>query len=210
MKFPRSLAVLSLCLLLSAGAVSAASETYKIDVAHSSVGFSIRHFFSKVPGQFKTFEGTIALDPKDLSKATVNVSIDAVSIDTAVPDRDKHLRSPDFFDVAKFPRITFVSTEVTPGGPNKAKVKGNLTIKGVTRPVILEAEVLGMGPDPWGGYRGGFQAKTTINRNDFGVSYNKVLEGGGLMLGEDVEILLNVEGIREAPKADSEAAPKKK
>jgi polyisoprenoid-binding protein YceI len=210
MKFVRPLAALSLCLLLSAGMASAAAETYKIDPAHSSVGFSIRHFFSKVPGHFKAFEGTITLDPKDLSNASVSVTIDAASIDTAVADRDKHLSGPDFFDVAKFPKMTFVSTEVTSRGPNKATVKGNLSIKGVTRPVVLEAEVLGFSPDPWGGYRGGFEAKTTIIRKDFGISWNKTLDGGGLLLGDDVEILLNIEGVREALKAVApEAAPKK-
>jgi len=210
MKFQRRLAVLSLCLLLSAGIASAAAETYKIDGAHSSVGFSIRHFFSKVPGRFKTYEGTITLDPKDLSKATVSVTIDTASIDTAVADRDKHLVSPDFFDAAKYPKITFTSTEVVPRGPNKATVKGNLTMKGVTRPVTLEADILGFSPDPWGGYRGGFEAKTTINRQDFGISWNKVVEGGGMVLGDDVEILLNIEGVREVPKAAApEAAPKK-
>ena len=210
MKSVRPLAVLSLCLLLSAAMASAATETYKIDPAHSSVGFSIRHFFSKVPGHFKAFEGTITLDPKSLAGATVSVTIDTASIDTAVADRDKHLSGPDFFDVAKFPKMTFVSTEVTPRGSGKATVKGNLSIKGVTRPVVLEAEVLGFSPDPWGGYRGGFEAKTTIIRKDFGISWNKTLDGGGLLLGDDVEILLNIEGVREAPKAVApEAAPKK-
>ena len=209
-KFQRRLAVLSVCLLLSAGIASAAAETYKIDGAHSSVGFSIRHFFSKVPGRFKTYEGTITLDPKDLSKATVSVTIDTASIDTAVADRDKHLVGPDFFDAAKFPKIVFTSTEVVPRGPNKATVKGNLSMKGVTRPVTLEADILGFSPDPWGGYRGGFEAKTTINRQDFGISWNKVVEGGGMVLGDDVEILLNIEGVREVPKAAApEAAPKK-
>ena len=209
-KIQRRLAILSLCLLLSAGIASAAAETYKIDVAHSNVGFSIRHFFSKVPGRFKTYEGTVTLDPNDLSKATVSVTIEAASIDTGVKDRDKHLVGPDFFDAAKFPKITFTSTEVVANGPNKATVKGNLTLKGVTRPVTLEAEILGFSPDPWGGYRGGFEAKTSINRQDFGVAWNKVVEGGGAVLGDDVEIVLNIEGVREAPKAAPEAEPKKK
>ena len=210
MKFRNALAILSLFLMSSSGFALAAPETYKIDPGHSNVGFSIRHFFSKVPGRYKTYEGTIVLDPKDLSKTAVNVTIDAGSIDTGVGDRDKHLASPDFFDAAKFPKITFVSTEVTPKGTNKAAVKGNLTMKGVTKPVVLEAEILGFSPDPWGGYRGGFEAKTTLNRNDFGVSWNKAVEGGGMMLSNEVEIVLNIEGAREAPKAAApEAAPKK-
>ena len=195
---------------LFAGRAAAAPETYKIDPNHSSVGFSIRHFFSKVPGKFDTYEGTITLDPKDLSKTTVEVSIDAASIDTGNKDRDTHLKSPDFFDVQKFPKITFRATSVTPQGTNKATVKGDLTIHGITKPVTLEAEVLGFSPDPWGNYRGGFEAKTKINRQDFGVSWNKAIEGGGALLGDEVEILLDVEGVRAAPKAAApETAPKK-
>jgi polyisoprenoid-binding protein YceI len=209
-KLRNALASLFLFLLLPSGFALAAPETYKIDPGHSNVGFSIRHFFSKVPGRYKTYEGTIVLDPKDLAKTAINVTIDAGSIDTGLADRDKHLASPDFFDTAKFPKITFVSTEVTATGPKKATVKGNLTMKGVTKPVSMEAEILGFSPDPWGGYRGGFEAKTTINRNDFGVSWNKAVEGGGMVLSDEVEIVLNIEGAREAPKAAApEAAPKK-
>ncbi len=207
MKIRRALATLSLGLLLPVG-LAAAAETYKIDPNHSSVAFSIRHLVSRVPGRFKTYEGTITLDPKDLSKTSVSVSIDVASIDTSQQARDKDLVSPNFFDATKYPTITFVSTEVTPQGPSKATVKGNLTIKGITKPVVLEAEVLGFGPDPWGNYRGGFSATTTINRQDYGVAWNKVVEGGGMMLGDDVAITLNVEAVREAPKG--EAAPQKK
>jgi polyisoprenoid-binding protein YceI len=207
-KSVRALAALSSCVVISWAVASAAPESYKIDPNHSNVGFSIRHFFSKVPGRFKTYDGTITLDPKDLSKTAVNVTIDAASIDTGVADRDKHLASPDFFDVAKFPKLTFVSTEVTPKDSTHATVKGNLTIKGVTKPVVLEAELLGVGPDPWGNQRGGFEAKTTINRQDFGVAWNKAVEGGGTLLGDDVEITLNVEAVRAAPK-DAAPAPKK-
>jgi polyisoprenoid-binding protein YceI len=204
----RALLILLFCLALVPGLVSAAADNYKIDPNHSNIGFSIRHVFSKVPGRFKTYEGTLAVDPKDLSKTVVNVSIDAGSIDTGVGDRDKHLASPDFFDASKFPKMTFVSTEVIPKGPTKATVKGNLTIKGVTKPVVLEADVLGFGPDPWGNYRGGFEAKTTVNRQDFGVSWNKVIEGGGTLLGDEVEVTLNIEAVKEAPK-EAAPAPKK-
>jgi polyisoprenoid-binding protein YceI len=196
----RPLTALALGLLLSA-APAAATETYKIDPTHSYVGFSIRHFFSKVPGRFAKYEGTITLDPKDLSTAKVDVTIDAASIDTDNADRDKHLRSPDFFDAAKFPKITFVSTGVIAAGANSAVLKGNLTMRGVTKPVELEVEVLGYSPDPWGGYRGGFEARTKVNRQDYGISWSKTVEGGGAVLGNEVEILLNVEAIREAPKA---------
>jgi polyisoprenoid-binding protein YceI len=197
----RPLTALALGLLLSAAPAAAATETYKIDPTHSNVGFSIRHFFSKVPGRFAKYQGTITLDPKDLSTAKVEVTIDAASIDTANADRDKHLRSPDFFDAAKFPQITFVSTGVIAKGANSAVLKGNLTMRGVTKPVELDVEVLGYSPDPWGGYRGGFEAKTKVNRQDYGISWSKTVEGGGAVLGNEVEILLNVEAIREAPKA---------
>jgi polyisoprenoid-binding protein YceI len=203
---------LALGVLLATGAASAATETYTIDPNHSNVGFSVRHFFSKVPGRFTKYEGTITLDPKDLSTAVINVTIDANSINTGVNDRDSHLRSADFFDVAKYPTITFVSTSITAQGPKKASVKGNLTMHGVTKPVTLEAEVLGFSPDPWGGYRGGFEAKTQIDRMDYGVSWSKTVEGGGLVVGNDVDIILDVEATRQAPKPaapETPPAPKK-
>jgi len=203
----RTIAIPTLALMMAAGVAIADTETYKIDPSHSNVGFSIRHFFSKVPGKFKTYEGTITVDPKDLSKTMVDVTIDTASIDTGNGDRDSHLQSSDFFDAAKFPKITFKSTSVTPSGATKATLKGDLTMHGVTKPVTLEAEVLGFSPDPWGNFRAGFEAKTKINRQDFGVSWNKVVEGGGSMLSDEVEITINIEGVRPAPKAAAPAPP---
>jgi polyisoprenoid-binding protein YceI len=199
-------------LILAAGTAKADIEAYKIDPSHSQVGFTIRHFFSKVPGKFKTYDGVIMLDPKDLSKTSVEVTIDTASIDTGNGDRDSHLQSSDFFDASKFPKITFKSTSVTAQGDKKATLKGELTMHGVTKPISLEAEVLGFSADPWGNYRGGFEAKAKINRQDFGVAWNKVLEGGGSVLGDDVEILIDIEGVREAPKAPAKppAEPPKK
>jgi polyisoprenoid-binding protein YceI len=205
----RRLALPALGMMLLAASAMADPEPFKIDPAHSNVGFSVRHFFSKVPGNFKTYEGTILMDPKDLSKTSVDVSIDASSIDTGNSDRDKHLQSPDFFDASKFPKITFKSTSVTPQGTSKATLKGDLTMHGVTKPVTLDAEVLGFSPDPWGNYRGGFEAKTKIKRSDFGISWNKVLEGGGTMLSDDVDITIDVEGVRQAPPKEGAPAPKK-
>jgi polyisoprenoid-binding protein YceI len=194
----------ALALMMAAGGAFAETETYKIDPSHSNVGFSIRHFFSKVPGRFKTYEGTITLDPKDLSKTLVDVTIDTASIDTGNGDRDSHLQSADFFDAAKFPKTTFKSTSVTPKGTTKATLKGDLTMHGVTKPVTLEAEVLGLSPA-----RAGFEAKTTINRQDFGISWNKVVEGGGSVLSDDVEITINIEGVRPKP-ATPPATPEPK
>jgi polyisoprenoid-binding protein YceI len=183
-----------------------AADTYTIDVGHSNVSFLIRHFFSKVPGRFGKYEGTIVYDAEDLSKSSVNVSIDAASINTDMADRDKHLKSGDFFDVEKFPKITFASTKVKPLGKTKAQVEGTLTIKGVSKPVTLDMEVLGTGPDAWGNTRGGFEGHTKVNRQDFGVAWNKVVEGGGTLLGDEVEITLNIEAVRQKP---AEPAAKK-
>jgi polyisoprenoid-binding protein YceI len=193
-------------LLLVSPAIATA-ETYKIDPNHSQVGFSIRHLFSKVPGKFNTYEGTISVDPKDLSKSVVEVSIDTASIDTGNKDRDSHLQSPDFFDAQKFPKMTFRSTSVVPQGTNKATMKGDLTMHGVTKPVSLEVEILGMGPGMGGRKVGGFEAKGKINRQDFGVAWNKALEGGGAILGDEVDIAINVEGVTEKPKEEAPAAP---
>src|SRR5437867_4161959 len=133
----------------------AAPEAYAIDPAHSAVAFSIRHLFSRVPGRFTKFEGKIVVDRDDWTKSTVQVTIDAASIDTNEPARDKHLRSDAFFDVAKQPKLTFVSTRVKQVAANKLQVEGNLTIRGTTKPVVLDAEVLGFGPAYGGGFRGG-------------------------------------------------------
>jgi polyisoprenoid-binding protein YceI len=199
-------ALLALAAVAAAPAVLAA-DTYTIDVGHSNVGFTVRHFFSKVPGHFTKYEGTITYDAQDISKSTVNVSIDTASIDTNLPKRDDHLRSADFFDAEKNPKITFVSTKVSSTGKNKAQVDGTLTIRGVSKPVTLDVDILGSGPDAWGGKRIGLEARTKINRQDFGVSWNKVLEGGGTMLSDDVDIVLNVEGMVPPPKP---AEPTKK
>jgi polyisoprenoid-binding protein YceI len=202
----RTLAAVAFGLLLAAGTATADTVVYKIDSSHSQVGFSIRHFFSKVPGKFKTYEGTISLDPKDLSKTVVDVTIDTASIDTGNGDRDSHLQSSDFFDAAKFPKITFKSTSVTSQSATKATLKGELNMHGVTKPVTLDAEVLGSSPE-----RSGFEAKTKINRQDFGISWNKVVEGGGSVLSDEVEITINIEGVRPKPATPAPpAAPPKK
>ena len=191
----------------AAGEVRAA-DAYSIDPSHSNIGFTVRHFFSRVPGHFTKVEGTITYDTQDLAKSSVNVSIDTASIDTGEPKRDAHLKSPDFFDAEKFTKITFVSSKVTPAGPNKIKVDGTLTIRGVSKPVTLDVDLLGTGPDGWGGVRSGFEARTKINRQDYGVAWNKVVEGGGTVLSDDVDIVLNVEAVRQAPPKAAET-PKK-
>lgn len=196
----RSIGALVLAALLPASAVFAAPENYTIDPEHSAVGFTIRHLFSKVPGRFTKFEGTLILDRDDFTKSSVQVSIDAASIDTNEPARDKHLRSDAFFDVEKNHTLTFQSTKVRSMAPNKLQIDGNLTIRGTTKPVTLDADILGFGPGYGGGFRGGFEARTKINRQDFGVAWNDVVEGGGYVLGNDVDITLNVEAAKVQPK----------
>ncbi len=193
-------------LLPAATPAFAAPETYLIDPAHSGVGFSVRHLFSRVPGRYTKFEGKIVVDRDDYSKSSVEVSIDATSIDTNEPSRDKHLKSPDFFDVAKHPKLTFKSTRVKQSGPTKLSVEGDLTIRGTTKAVTLDVDVLGFGPGYGGGLRGGFEGRTRINRQDFGVAWNDIIEGGGAVLGEDVDISLNIEAAKEKP-AQSAASP---
>ena len=197
--------------LLVAGALgfmtspaNAAMETYNIDKDHTNIGFRIKHFFSKVPGRFNQFQGTIELDRDDLGQGKVTISIDTASIDTNEAARDKHLRSDDFFAVEKFPKMTYTSTKVIKVSDDKLKIDGVLTIRGISKPVSLDVDVLGFGKGY--GFRGAFEARTTINRKDFDVAWNDVVEGGGLVLGNDVEITLNVEAVRQKA---AEPAPTK-
>ena len=202
-----SLAVATLGLLTTPAA--AAPEAYSVDPAHSAVAFSVRHLFSRVPGRFTKFEGKLVIDRDDFTKGSVQVTIDAASIDTNEPARDKHLRSDAFFDVAKFPKLTFKSTSVKQVAPNKLQVTGDLTIRGTTKPVVYDVDILGFGPGYGGGYRGGFEAHAKINRQDFGVAWNDVVEGGGAVLGDDVDITINIEAVKDQPKPAATPAPKK-
>ena len=181
-------ALVAATLSFSAGAEAA---TWTVDQGHSSVGFTIRHIFSNVPGSFDKFSGTIDYDPANPAAGSVKVEIDAASINTKVAKRDDHLRSADFFDVAKYPALTFQSTKVTKGEGNKLSVEGNLTMHGVTKPVTLNATFLGAGP-AMGGQRAGFEATTKIDRKDFGIVWNKTLDTGTL-LGDEVMIAINLE-----------------
>jgi polyisoprenoid-binding protein YceI len=174
--------------------------TYQIDPAHSSAQFSVRHMMiSNVRGEFTKITGTVAVDADSHRESAVDITIDATSISTREAQRDAHLKSADFLDVEKFPTITFKSTKVEPDGEGEAKVTGDLTIHGVTRPVVLAVE----GPtpeirDPWGLLRSGATATTKINRKDFGLTWNAALETGGVLVGEDIKITLDVEFVRQA------------
>ena len=203
MKLAARFAALSaLALVLTTGIASAAPKTFTIDRSHSEVGFNVRHFFSKVHGRFENYSGTIVYDEANLVASTVEVTIADTSINTQTERRDNHLRSEDFFWTEKYPTLTFKSTKVVPGkDKTHFNVLGDLTMRGVTKPVTLATEFLGSGEVSVGGSsmgtRAGFIATTTVNRKDYGINWNKVLDNGGAMLGEDVEIVLNIEAVEK-------------
>ena len=170
--------------------------TLAFDLAHSSVDFSVRHMvFAKVRGGFQKFNADVTIDDKTNIPTSVKAVIDANSIDTKNPDRDGHLKSPDFLDAAQFPNITFESTSIS-GTPDALSITGNLAIHGVTRPVTLAAQFAGEGKDPWGNDRIGYEATVKINRKDFGLNWNQALETGGVLVGEEIEITITLELIR--------------
>jgi polyisoprenoid-binding protein YceI len=177
----------------------ASASTWNIDPDHSNVGFKVRHLMvSNVKGNFDKHTGTVEINDQDITKSRVEVSIDTNSVNTNVQKRDEHLRSADFFDVAKYPTMTFVSKKVAKAGEDKLKVTGDLTLHGVTKQVVLDVE----GPskeskDPWGSIRKGATATTKINRKDFGLAWNKALETGGVAVGEEITITLEIEMIKK-------------
>ena len=185
----------------------ASATTYSIDPAHSSVTFRVSHLVSKVTGTFKTFSGTIDYDSKNPNKSKAMIEVDAASIDTANAKRDEHLRSPDFFDVAKFPKIKFETKEVSDGSAKGAKLKGMLTMHGVTKEVVADVE-FGGETNFMGTPKAGFTAKSKVNRKDFGILWNKSLDSGGFVLGEEVEITIEVEA--NGPTAAAPTPTKKK
>jgi polyisoprenoid-binding protein YceI len=188
---------------------TASAGTWDIDPAHSTIEFSVKHMMvSTVKGQFEKVKGAIELDDKDVTKSTVEVTIDVASVNTHEPKRDGHLKSPDFFDVAKFPTATFKSTKVQKAG-KKLKVTGDLTLHGVTKPVVLEVE----GPSPatktpFGTTVRGVHATGKIDRKDFEIGWNKVLDNGGVLVGNEVTLEFNAELTEKAPPA-AETAPAK-
>ena len=186
-----------LAFTLLAGPRAAGAATYTIDKDYSTVGFSIRHLFSKVGGSFNDFAGTFTYVPGQPEQWTAEATIQAASIDTNQAKRDAHLRSPDFFDVEPHPVITFKSAKVTDATPTSAKLHGELTMHGVTKPVVLDVVIHGEGKDPWGNVRAGFTGTTQVNRKDFGLTWNQTLETGQLLVGEEVDITLEMEGIAQ-------------
>jgi polyisoprenoid-binding protein YceI len=175
--------------------------TWTIDPAHSSADFVARHLVvSKVKGGFSDFTGVITVDPADPLASSVETTIQVASIDTRDEQRDAHLRSADFFDAEQFPTITFRSTRLSEDGGDYV-VEGDLTIKGVTKPVTLTLEYNGTSPDPWGGVRAGFSAETEVNRRDFGLNFDAKLDTGGALVGEKIKIHLEIEAVlkQDAP-----------
>jgi len=176
---------------------------WQIDSSHSSIQFSVRHMMiSRVKGTFEHFSGTVALDEATPNNTVVNVSIDAASINTRDAQRDGHLKSPDFLDAANFPALTFVSTKVEQTNAKNAKLHGNLTIRDITRPVVLDVEYVGQAKSPWGTVSAGFSASAKINRKDWNLTWNQALETGGVLVGEEISIDIDLELVKQ-PEADA-------
>lgn len=191
-----------ICILVGLALLSpltSLASNWEIDPVHTTLQFKVRHLMiSNVKGGFEKFNGKLYLDDKDITKSKVDINIDTASINTNIQKRDEDLRSANFFEVAKYPTMTFVSTRVEKAGNGKLKVTGNLTIKGNTRPVVLDVD--GLTPeikDPWGGIRRGASATTAIDRKDFGLTWNKTMDNGGLIVGDEVAIQLEVEFVKK-------------
>ncbi len=179
------------------GIVLPAPGSFALDPAHSHVAFSVRHMMGKVRGRFASFSGTVTIADEPVA-SSVDVAIDVGSIDTGDEQRDGHLRSPDFFDTESYPNMTYRSTGLTPKGDGRYRVEGDLTIKGVTRPVPLDLTFEGVGVDPWGNQRLGFSATAEIDREEFGLTWNQALETGGLLVGKKVAIEIEAQAVRQS------------
>jgi polyisoprenoid-binding protein YceI len=175
------------------------AQNWNIDTAHSDIFFTVRHLvITKVRGRFGKWQGTLSVDEQDLSKSQVEINIDAASIDTNEEKRDGHLRSADFLDAEKFPKLTFKSTKIEAAAGDKLRVTGDLTIRDVTKSVTLDVEKLGKAKDPWGNTRIAFNGHVKIVRDDFGVKYNQALETGGFLVGKEVDIDLELQATAPA------------
>jgi len=188
---------------LAAASPALAADTYEFDKAHTTVAFDVRHIFTMVGGKFQEFSGTIKVDRAKPEASSVEFTINAASISTNEPKRDAHLRSPDFFDVANHPTITFKSASIQPNGKDSWLVTGDLTMRGVTKRVTLPVAFLGEGKDPWGNEKMGFETSTTLNRQDYGISWNKALDQGGVLVGDEVKVQVSVEANKVKQAADA-------
>jgi len=172
-----------------------AEQTYAIDKTHSEVAFEVRHLLTKVRGRFSDFSGAVRFDRDHPEQSSATVTIDASSVDTGTADRDAHLRSDDFFAVGTYPTLTFTSSRVVKTGDDTYDVAGTLTIRGIAKDITLPVTYLGTAKDPWGNARAGFEATVTVNRKDFGLTWNAALETGGFLVGDDVRITLSIQAI---------------
>ena len=177
----------------TATATATALRTFAIDKTHSEAAFQVRHLITKVRGRFTDFAGAIEFDADQPVQSKVSFVIQAASIDTNSPDRDAHLRSDDFFAVEKFPTVTFESTAITAAGGSDYQVAGNLTMRGVTKGIVIPVTFLGTAVDPWGNEKVAFEGEVTINRKDYGLNWNAALEAGGFLVGDDVKISLTIQ-----------------
>jgi polyisoprenoid-binding protein YceI len=173
--------------------IATTTRTYAIDKTHSEAAFQVRHLITKVRGRFADFEGAIQFDEDQPAESSVTFTIHAASIDTSTPDRDAHLRSEDFFAVDKYPTITFVSTSVSPKGKNAFEVAGDLTMRGVTRAIVIPMAYLGKATDPWGNQKVAFEGEMTLNRKDYGLNWNAAIEAGGFLVGDEVKVSLSIQ-----------------
>jgi polyisoprenoid-binding protein YceI len=173
------------------------TRTYRIDKSHSEVMFQVRHLVTRVRGRFSDFEGTVAINEDSPELSSVQFTIQAASIDTNEPQRDTHLRSADFFEVEKYPTITFTSRKVSRKSSDSYEIAGDLTIHGVTKAITLPVTHLGKAKDPWGNERVGFEAEITLNRKDYGLMWNAPLEVGGFLVGDEVKVTLSVQAVAQ-------------
>jgi polyisoprenoid-binding protein YceI len=182
---------------MSASATPASTRTFTIDKAHSEAAFQVRHLVTRVRGRFSDFSGTIQLNDERPDRSSVTLTINAGSIDTSTADRDTHLRSEDFFYVDQYPTITFVSSKITRTAQGEFDVHGTLTIRGVAKDVTIPVTYLGDAKDPWGQSRVGFEAETTLNRKDYGLTWNAALETGGFLVGDEVKVSVAIQAIAQ-------------
>lgn len=189
-------ALLKIAITASLLSLPVIAADFALDNSHSSVGFNVKHLMiSNVKGKFNAFDGNFTYNEKSKTLTKLEGAVDTATIDTDVQKRDEHLKSADFFDVAKYPKMNFVMTKYTALKGGKAKIAGNLTIKNTTKPVIFDAEVSNAVQDPWGGTRVGVAMNAKINRKDFGLNWNKALETGGFVVGDEIKINVELEGI---------------
>jgi len=198
----RRSAVFALVAGLSASAALAA-DTYVVDKAHSEATFQVRHIVTRVRGKFTDFTGTIQVDPAKPEASSVELTVKTASVDTGEPKRDDHLRSPDFFEAAKFPEMTFKSTRVKSVDKDRYEVTGTFTLRGISKELTLPVTFLGFAKDPWGNEKAGFETSLTLNRKDFGMLWNKTLDAGGVFLGDEVYVTVNIEANKQKAAASN-------